>query len=79
MYTKGNDKVWDEALARGDRWEIRGDRVVRVIQIPRIRNLTPNTEPDPCPVSTDNLTDKRVTICKPKDRPASQAKTIIDV
>ena len=47
-----------------DRWEIRGDRVHRIIQVPRTKTCTPDSEPDPCPVGSERLTDRRVTVCK---------------
>ena len=47
-----------------DRWEIRGDRVHRVVQVPRTKTCTPDSEPDPCPVGSERLTDRRVTVCR---------------
>ena len=47
-----------------DRWEVRGDRVHRIAQVPRTRTCTPDSEPEPCPVGSERLTDRRVTICR---------------
>ena len=47
---------------RKDRWEIRGDRVCRVVEIPRTHSCTPTSEPEPCPVNEEVLTERRLTI-----------------
>ena len=66
----------DDASTVEDIWEIRGDRVVRVINIPRCHTTVPSLEPEPCPIADDKLTCKRVTIVKFDD--PNDWRTIVD-
>ena len=59
-----------------DTWEIRGDRVVRVINIPRCHTTVPSLEPEPCPIADDKLTCKRVTTVKFYD--PNDWRTVVD-
>ena len=65
--------------AAADRWEIRGDRVIRVVNVPRTHTTVPTGEPDACPLEDSKLTEKRVTRIKlvnPTD--SSDWRTVID-
>ena len=66
----------DDASTVEDRWEIRGDRVVRVINIPRCHTTVPSLEPEPCPIADDQLTCRRVTIVKFDD--PNDWRTVVD-
>ena len=61
LAVRGGAQTGDASTVE-DKWEIRGDRVVRVINIPRCHTTVPSLEPEPCPTADDQLTCKRVTI-----------------
>ena len=63
----GSPPPGDAAELPKDSWQIRGDRVIRIVEVPRTNTCGPSTEPEPCPLKEEQLTEKRVTVMIPVD------------